>query len=149
MKLDLELPSLSCLVTSCSLHFVFTIININYVLQMSAEMIKEHVDNLSELLLHTWTVHHQSIFTAICQLSRPSNNLWISSVGQHSTVHFVGSRSVHYRKDGELGKSCRACQLTAACCLRQNTNDKQHGGPHEKNLLHTGCKAALGALTRI
>ena len=69
MKLDLELPSLSRLMTSCSLYFVFTIININYVLQMSAEMLKEHVDNLSELRLHTWTVHHQSIFTAIRQLS--------------------------------------------------------------------------------
>ena len=31
----------------------------------------------------------------------------------------------------------------------QNTNVKQYGRPHEKNLLHTGCKAALGVLTRI
>ncbi|KAI0225284.1 hypothetical protein LSAT2_023860, partial [Lamellibrachia satsuma] len=37
--------------------------------KMYAEMLKEHVDNLSELLLHMWSVHHQSIFTAIHQLS--------------------------------------------------------------------------------
>ena len=69
MNLDLELPSFSCLVSSCYLLFVFTIINIKYVLQMFAAILKKHVANLSELLLYTWTVCHLSIFTAIRQLS--------------------------------------------------------------------------------
>ena len=55
------------------------------VLQMWAELMKEHADNLRELLLQTLIVHHQCLFTAVHQLSNGIHKYYNFLLQQHES----------------------------------------------------------------
>ena len=52
---------------------------------MWAELMKEHADNLRELLLQTLIVHHQCLFTAVHQLSNGMHKYYNFLLQQHES----------------------------------------------------------------